>query len=128
MPTMLREWMPPEAPLARPIQRLNRPYRDANAPPGWTGADETVWRALTFGPAILLTVALVAAFANWFGIDGLSGFETVIIGIVATTVLWIAISVSTSCAGILGPAGRTADAGRGSPCATAGRGLAGAGL
>ncbi|WP_430449292.1 glucans biosynthesis glucosyltransferase MdoH [Rhodophyticola sp.] len=94
------DWMPPPAPLSRPIQRLNRPYRDENAPGGWGPSRAWIWRLATFLPAVATTVALVAAFTDWFAMDGLSGFEGALIAIVAFTFFWIALSVSTAVLGI----------------------------
>jgi membrane glycosyltransferase len=99
-PVPLTDWMPPEAPLNRPIQRLNRPYRDANAPTDPVRSHAGLWRLATFGPAVLTTIGLIAAFTNWFAIDGLTGFEAALISIIAATFFWIALSVSTATLGI----------------------------
>jgi len=98
--TLLFNWMPPEAPLSRPIQQLNRPYRDANAPATVERGQAGLWRAATFGPAILTTLGLVAAFTDWFSMDGLTWFETALIATIAVTFFWIALSVSTATLGI----------------------------
>lgn len=93
-------WMPPVAPTLMPIQALNRPYHDDAAPKarsqGWT----TFWRLATFMPAIAATFAVVAAFTDWFAMDGFSGFEALVIGLIAFTFFWIALSVSTSLLGV----------------------------
>lgn len=96
--------MPKRSPLARPIQALNRPYRDVNAPGARRVPWARLWRLVTFVPAIAVTLTLVAAFTNWFAMDGLSGFETALIAMIAVTVLWIALSV---CTGLLGLAALT---------------------
>ncbi|QBY01011.1 glucans biosynthesis glucosyltransferase MdoH [Rhodophyticola sp. CCM32] len=93
-------WMPPAAPLSRPIQQLNRPYRDSNAPEGRTPPWAWLWRLVTFLPAVLTTLALVAAFTDWFAMDGLTGFEGGLIAIISVTFFWIALSVSTATLGI----------------------------
>lgn len=94
-------WMPPRSPLARPIQSLSTPYRDGEAP-DLRPRDKsvTVWRAMTFGPAALITVGLIAAFTDFFAMDGLSGFEAMLIGLIAITFFWICLSVTTVTVGI----------------------------
>lgn len=90
-------WMPPVAPNAMPVQALNRPYRDEAAPEELTRSRRaSAWRVATFLPAILATGALVAAFTDWFAMDGFTGFEGVVIGLIAFTFFWIALSVSTA--------------------------------
>ncbi|MEM7721773.1 MAG: glucans biosynthesis glucosyltransferase MdoH [Pseudomonadota bacterium] len=92
--------MPPRAPLYRPIQALNRPYRDKNAPGARGSVRARVFRVATFLPALATTLALVAVFTDWFAMDGLTGFETALIAILAITVFWIALSVSTATVGL----------------------------
>lgn len=93
-------WMPPVAPTLMPVQALDRPYQDDAAPQtrahGWT----TFWRLATFLPAVMATLAVVAAFTDWFAMDGFSGFEGLVIGLIAFTFFWIALSVSTSLLGV----------------------------
>lgn len=93
-------WMPPQAPLERPIQAFDQPYRDQNAP--GAGRVPFAWlaRVLTFAPAAATTVALVAAFTDWFAMDGLGGFEIALIGTIALTFFWIALAVSTATLGL----------------------------
>jgi membrane glycosyltransferase len=43
---------------------------------------------------------LIAAFTDWFAMDGFSAFEGVVIGLIAFTFFWIALSVSTSFLGV----------------------------
>ncbi|MCK0120518.1 glucans biosynthesis glucosyltransferase MdoH [Loktanella sp. F6476L] len=94
-------WMPSEAARAMPIQSLDQPYRDATAPAQGTAKSRTVWwRAATFLPAIAATCALIAAFTDWFAMDGFSAFEGVVIALIAFTFFWIALSVSTSFLGV----------------------------
>ncbi len=92
--------MPARAPMHRPIQALNRPYRDAAAP----GTEPSTWarlsRLATFVPTALVTFALVAALTDWFAMDGLLPIETALIAIVAVTAFWIALSVSTAAVGL----------------------------
>lgn len=94
-------WMPSVAGRAMPIQALNAPYHDATAPADITVGSRTVWwRAGTFAPAIAATVAVIAAFTDWFAKDGFSGFEGIVITLIAFTFFWIALSVSTSFLGV----------------------------
>ncbi|WP_424930193.1 glucans biosynthesis glucosyltransferase MdoH [Amaricoccus tamworthensis] len=92
--------MPPERPLPRPIQKLNRPYRDSRAPEMKQGLGVTLWRLAIFLPAVVLTGALIATFADWFGSGGLRALEVILISLIALTFFWIALSVSTVVAGI----------------------------
>ena len=93
-------YMPPEAPLALPIQNLSAPYRDQAAPglaPGGAG----LWRWATFIPALGTTLALVAAFTDWFAMGGLTGFEIALTALIAVTFFWISLSVATVSVGVL---------------------------
>ncbi len=92
--------MPPEAPLARPLQRLDRSFHDGRAPDAWARGRAWLWRAAGFGPAILTTLALVVAFTDWFAMNGLSGFETALIALIAVTFFWIAMALSTATLGV----------------------------
>lgn len=95
-------WMPPVAARPMPIQSLDQPYTDATAPSASEAGSRTVWwRAATFLPAIAATAALIAAFTDWFAMDGFSAFEGVVIALIAFTFFWIALSVSTSALGVL---------------------------
>lgn len=92
--------MPPEAPLARPIQALDRPYNGASAP-ATKGQKRTVWwRALAFVPAITLTIAVAAALTDWFAMDGFSMFEGTIVALIVFTFFWIALSLATATLGV----------------------------
>ncbi|MEL6570178.1 MAG: glucans biosynthesis glucosyltransferase MdoH [Pseudomonadota bacterium] len=93
-------WMPPAAPTEMPVQVLDRPYRDETAPKAASASITNFWRVATFGPAIVATIALIAAFTDWFAMDGFSAFEGVVIGLIAFTFFWIALSVSTALLGV----------------------------
>lgn len=93
--------MPPESALERPIQNLFAPYRDGSAPGVKSAPNVRLWRIATFLPAFLSTGFLIAAFADWFGPRGISVFESILIGLVALTFFWIALSVSTVTVGII---------------------------
>ncbi|MCY4334514.1 MAG: glucans biosynthesis glucosyltransferase MdoH [Litoreibacter sp.] len=93
-------FMPPERPLAHPKQDLRRAYRDGQAPGVGTGGRVWLWRLMTFVPAILTTMGLIAVFTDFFAMDGLNAFETALIALVAVTFFWISLSVSTVTVGI----------------------------
>ncbi len=88
------------APAAMPVQALDQAYRDDAAPGARSQARTNFWRIATFLPAIAATIALIAAFTDWFAMDGFSAFEGVVIGLIAFTFFWIAMSVSTSLLGV----------------------------
>jgi len=91
--------MPPVAPKVMPVQALDQPYRDDTAPGLSSGRSTMLWRLATFLPAIAATVALIAAFTDWFAMDGFSAFEGVVIALIASTFFWIALSVFTALLG-----------------------------
>ncbi|MFY0691126.1 MAG: glucans biosynthesis glucosyltransferase MdoH [Paracoccaceae bacterium] len=93
--------MPPEQPLARPIQDFSVAYRDLQAPELARSAETPGWRWATFLPAGLTTLGLIAAFTDWFAMDGLTLFEGLLIGLVAVTFFWISLSVSTVMVGVV---------------------------
>ncbi|MEJ6396321.1 glucans biosynthesis glucosyltransferase MdoH [Yoonia sp. 208BN28-4] len=92
--------MPPVAPLSRPIQALDQDYAGDKAPLARARSTTRIWRYATFLPAVTATLALIAAFTDWFAMDGFSAFEGVVIGLIAFTFFWIALSVSTAVMGI----------------------------
>ena len=92
-------YMPPPAPLRRPIQNLAKPYRD-NTAPGLAKGRAWAWRLATFLPAFLTTFALVAAFTDWFAMGGLTGFEAALLTLIAVTFFWISLSVATVSIGV----------------------------
>ncbi len=101
-PLRAEPYMPPERPLARPIQNLRAPYHDAAAPGlGRARVRARLWRLATFAPALGTTLALVAAFTDWFAMGGLTGFEMALIALIALTFFWISLSVSTVTVGLL---------------------------
>lgn len=100
MSAVFEPYMPPEAPLARPIQDLRAPYHDAAAP-GLGKPRALLWRLATFLPALATTLGLVAAFTDWFAMGGLTGFEITLIALIALTFFWISLSVATVTVGLL---------------------------
>ncbi|SDW97094.1 membrane glycosyltransferase [Litoreibacter albidus] len=92
--------MPPEMPLAFPVQNLSAEYRDGRAPELVSTRATSLWRLATFLPALITTGGLIAAFTNWFAIGGLSVFEGLLIALIACTFFWISLSVSTVTVGL----------------------------
>ena len=72
-----QDWMPPVAPKVMPVQALDQPYRDDTAPGLSSGRSTMLWRLATFLPAIAATIALIAAFTDWFAMDGFSAIRAV---------------------------------------------------
>ena len=93
--------MPPEQPLAHPKQDLREVYRDGQAPELGPRAEAAFWRLATFLPAVLTTAGLIAAFTDFFAMDGINWFEAGLITLVAITFFWISLSVSTVTVGIV---------------------------
>ncbi len=92
--------MPPEVPLARPIQMLDKPHRDLSAPGAIDRRATRWWRVLAFGPAVLVTGIVVSMIVDWFAMAGLYPLEYAIIGLITVTFFWIALSLSTTLVGI----------------------------
>lgn len=93
--------MPPEMPLAHPKQDLRAVYRDGQAPDAAPSRGTRLWRFVTFVPAILTTMVLIAVFTDFFAMDGINWFETGLIALIAVTFFWISLSVSTVTVGVL---------------------------
>lgn len=93
--------MPPPAPLSRPIQLLDQPYRDASAPEVKHRTATPLMRCMAFLPAVVATLAIAWGFAEWFAMNGLVTFEVLIISLVAFTFFWIALAVSTAILGVI---------------------------
>lgn len=92
--------MPPEQPLAFPVQDLSTGYRDGAAPELSGNPSTPLWRLATFLPAVATTGGLIAAFTDWFAMGGLSIFEAMLIALIACTFFWISLSVSTVTVGL----------------------------
>ena len=95
------DFMPPRAQLARPIQDLDAPYRDQNAPGTRPDQETRWWRLATFLPAIGMTLGLGATFLTWFQNGGLTLTEIALTALVMVTFFWIAFSVCTAAVGLL---------------------------
>lgn len=93
--------MPPPSPLAHPVQSLNAPHRDPNAP-AWQPASRFWWRrAAAFVPAFATTGALALVFADWLSEGGIWWLEWVLLALVTITFFWIALSVGTATLGLV---------------------------
>ncbi|MEP3347629.1 MAG: glucans biosynthesis glucosyltransferase MdoH [Litoreibacter sp.] len=92
--------MPPQQPLAFPVQDLSSKYLDGSAPELVSNPKTRMWRLATFLPALITTGGLIAAFTDWFAMGGLSIFEGLLIALIACTFFWISLSVSTVTVGL----------------------------
>ncbi|PUB16253.1 glucans biosynthesis glucosyltransferase MdoH [Yoonia sediminilitoris] len=94
------DMMPPQVPLARPIQALNKPHKDQTAPGSVDRTTTFWWRIFAFLPAFAVTTAVVTMIVNWFAMAGLYPVEIAIIALITVTFFWVALSVSTSVVGV----------------------------
>ncbi|MCF2870432.1 glucans biosynthesis glucosyltransferase MdoH [Octadecabacter sp. G9-8] len=101
IPTHSAGQMPVPRPLMRPIQRLDRSFTDPDALATPSNPHTLGWRIGVFLPAVLSTLGLLAAFTQWFAMNGFSWFEGVVVGLMVFTFFWISLSVSTAVAGAL---------------------------
>ncbi len=94
--------MPPEAPLAQPVQDLRR-MPAARAPRAAAGPGPRgprLWRAAIFAPAAVLTVSLIATFADGLAPGGLTWTEMVLLTLLGVTFFWIALAATTAAGGL----------------------------
>ena len=96
-----RSWMPLPKPVIVPVQTLDKPYLDPEAPNTRSSNTTLVWRIMTFLPALLSTTALMSLFVRWFAEDGFSTFEGIVVGLMGFTFIWISLSVSTALLGVI---------------------------
>ncbi len=87
--------MPPRAPLAMPVQSFRA------APPRPADPQRQIWRWAVFAPAILATMGLAAALTLWLSSNGLMAVEILLTALIATTFIWVALSVSTAAIGLM---------------------------
>jgi membrane glycosyltransferase len=109
-----RRFLPPEAPLAMPPQRLRRegaaqpdgdhPLRPAPARPRGLG----LRRAIVFGATLAATAAAGFEMYKVFEVGGLTVLEGIVLALFVVLFAWIALSCVSACAGfvleLLGPA------------------------
>lgn len=67
--------------------------------PTMTRSDKR-WRLAAFGPALLMTLMLTFAIANWLSRDGFTLLEVLVVGIISLTFIWVSLSVSTVVLGL----------------------------
>ncbi len=95
--------MPPLALLASEPQNFSKSHSDPQAPTAEQIAGTWVFRAWTFGPALIMTVALIAILFDWFREGGFGLAEIVLMGLVAYSTFWIALSAASAILGIFTP-------------------------
>ncbi len=95
------DWMPNRKPIGMPQQNFQVPYRDADAPNWHDPSRNWIYRLLTFGPAVLTTCLLLAAFTDWLSTGGFGALEYFLITLVGSTFFWISLSVSTATVGFV---------------------------
>jgi len=93
--------MPTRNPLGMPEQNFRKPYRDKSAPDWKAQPASRLWKIAVFGPALLTTGLLLAAFTDWLSTGGLGAVEFFLIALVGLTFFWISVSVSTATMGLL---------------------------
>ena len=89
--------MPPEAPLAMPVQDLSTAPEPRPLPRERLAV--YLARAFVFGFALAATGALGAVIWDWFRPMGLSGIEVAIIALAMFTAFWIVLSVANAVLG-----------------------------
>jgi membrane glycosyltransferase len=94
-------WMPERKPMGMPQQNFRKPYHDSDAPSWHHHSGNLMSRLLTFGPAILTTGLLLAAFTDWLSTGGFGALEYFLIVLVGATFFWISLSVSTATVGLV---------------------------
>lgn len=87
--------MPPEQPLAMPVQDFAAPFRDACAPTSAPPRRLRLWRGLAFSPAMAATLGLGWIMLGWFGDQGISLIEGLLLGLICFNFFWISFTVST---------------------------------
>ena len=91
--------MPALALLSMPAQDLHR-HTHPSAPLR-SSHRSVAMRWAVFGPALMTTTALLAAFAEWMAPGGLMAIELVVIALVGLSFIWISLYVSAATLGLL---------------------------
>lgn len=94
-------FMPKQNPLIMPQQDFQKPYAGKRAPIAPKHTHNWAWKSAIFGPAILTTGLLLAAFTDWLSTGGLGWLEFFLITFVGLTFFWVSLSVSTATAGLI---------------------------
>ena len=101
-----RPLLPPEAPLDMPEQDFGRDFRDQDAPAKIHEAEQSrqasLWRVLTFSPAMAATLALAWVISGWFAKGGTTVLEGVLLALIAFNFFWITFTVFTVLLGLFG--------------------------
>ena len=92
--------MPPLAPLAMPVQDLQTSFSDQAAPGANPEARLPLWRALTFGPALLTTAGFGAILWGWFADGGISWIEALLMALMGFNFFWLSLTVTTVLLGL----------------------------
>ncbi|PJI84262.1 membrane glycosyltransferase [Yoonia maricola] len=91
--------MPPQSPLTMAEQDFARLPSPQTTPPEMTRKDR-LWRTAAFAPALLMTLMLTFAIADWLSRGGLNVLEILVVALVAMTFVWVSLSVSTVVLGV----------------------------
>src|SRR2546423_15447065 len=93
-----RAYLPPEAPLAMPVQSL---HHGARAPVRFAPPAIAARRALVFGTALLLSI--VAAYEMYLvlAVGGLTTLEAVILVLFVVLFAWVAQSFASMLGGVI---------------------------
>src|SRR5947209_18100020 len=105
-PTKPRSYLPPEAPLAMPVQSM----RDgARAPVRFAPPALAARRLFVFGTTLLLSI--VAAYEMYLvlAVGGLTTLEAVILGLFVILFAWVALSFASMLGGVIAMATRRAE-------------------
>jgi membrane glycosyltransferase len=81
-------------------QDLSVRFTDPGATDVQQAPGTSLWRWTTFGSSAGLTLTVVALFTDFFRMGGVSGFEAVLIGLIAFSFFWIALAVSAALTGL----------------------------
>ncbi|WP_043768259.1 glucans biosynthesis glucosyltransferase MdoH [Roseivivax isoporae] len=85
--------MPPRAPLDMREQRFDACAPARGALPRWRVSD-LLWRVGAFGPALLITLSLIAGVIRWFDAGGFTLQEGIVVLLIGMTFIWVSLSVS----------------------------------
>ncbi|MHA6324214.1 glucans biosynthesis glucosyltransferase MdoH [Roseivivax sp. CAU 1753] len=85
--------MPPRAPLAMQAQRFDRAAPPGRAMPRHRRRD-LWWRIGAFGPALAITLSLIAGLVRWFDAGGFTAQEGLVTLLIGLTFIWVSLSVS----------------------------------
>lgn len=96
----MTQLMPSENPLDMPEQDFSTPFHDETAPNTAPEQQATLWRWLSFAPAVVLTAALGWVMQGWFVDDGVTLLEGILLTLIVFNFFWISFSVTTVLLGL----------------------------